>query len=104
MTAQHKRSNLPKRVFQLGVAALCLAAVMVVGQSQQERASHVLLNKRETVNSIPLEYGRLIAVERSSDGTMLYFESQDGTIRFVSVIYGIDHGSLKFKAVTVPRS
>jgi hypothetical protein len=34
----------------------------------------------------------------------LYFEATDGTIRFVSVDYGVDHGSLKFKTVTVPRS
>jgi hypothetical protein len=32
------------------------------------------------------------------------FEAQDGTIRFVSVSYGVDYGSLKFRTVTVPRS
>ena len=85
------------------VGICCLGAGLVVGQIQ-DRSTDVLLKKRETVNSIPREYGRLITVERSSDGTVMYFEAQDGTIRFVTVIYGVDYGSLKFRAVTVPRN
>ena len=105
MSAEPKEFHLPKRAFQLVVAGLlCLGAGIVVGQSDHERSTNILLKQRETLNSIPKEYGRLVAVERKSDGTVLYFEAQDGTIRFVSVIYGIDHGSLKFKTVTVPRS
>ena len=82
----------------------CLAAGLVLGQIPDKSATNVLLKKREIINSIPKEYGRLVAVERSSDGTVLYFEAEDGTIRFVNVIQGVDYGSLKFRAVTVPRS
>jgi len=86
------------------VSLLCLAAGLVLGQSGYDRSTNVLLKKRDTVNSIPKEYGRLAGVERSSDGTVLYFEAQDGTVRIVSIIYGIDHGSLTFRTITVPRS
>lgn len=98
----HKR-YLPRRIFHLVVVGLlCLGAGIVVGQIQ-DRSTNVLLKKRESINTIPREYGWLVAVERSSEGTMLYFEAEDGTIHFVTVIYGIDYGSLKFKTVTVPR-
>ena len=86
------------------VSVLCLAAGLVLGQGGYDRSTNVLLKKRDTVNSIPRDYGRLAGVERSSDSTVLYFEAQDGTVRIVSVIYGIDHGSLTFRAITVPRS
>ena len=94
-----------KRILQLAIVSVsCLAAGLVLGQSGYDRSTNVLLKKRDTVNSIPREYGRLAGVERSSDGTVLYFEAQDGTIRIVSLIYGIDHGSLTFRTVTVPRT
>jgi hypothetical protein len=105
MSTKHKESRLPGSILPLSVVGVfCLAAGIVVGQSEQDRSTNVLSRKRETLNSLPKEYGRLVTVERSSEGTVLYFEAQDGTIRFVTVIYGIDHGSLKFKAVTVPRN
>ena len=87
----------------VAVGLVSLAAGLVVGKAEPERSTNVLARKRESLNSIPREYGRLVTVERSSDGTVMYFEAQDGTIRLVSIVYGIDHGSLKFKAVTVPR-
>jgi hypothetical protein len=94
-----------KRVLPLVmVGVLCVGAGIVVGQNKPDRSENVLLKKQETINSIPREFGRLVAVERSSGETTLYFEAQDGTIRFVSVSYGVDYGSLKFRTVTVPRS
>ena len=100
-----KKYHLPKRVLRLiAIGFVCLGAGIVIGQSAQQRSANVLLNKIDTINSIPHEYGRLVTVERSRDGTVMYFEAQDGTIRLVTVIYGIDYGSLTFRAVTVPRS
>ena len=105
MISQYKKLPLSARILQLVVVSLlCLVAGLVLGQSGYDRSTNVLLKKRDTVNSIPREYGRLAGVERSSDGTVLYFEAQDGTVRIVSVIYGIDHGSLTFRTITVPRS
>ena len=105
MISQYKRLHLSVRMLQVVVVSLlCLAAGLVLGQSGYDRSTNVLLKKRDTVNSIPKEYGRLAGVERSSDGTVLYFEAQDGTVRIVSIIYGIDHGSLTFRTITVPRS
>ena len=95
----------PARILRLvTLSLLCLATGLVLGQSGYDRSTNVLLKKRDTINSIPREYGRLAGVERSSDNTVLYFEAQDGTIRIVSVIYGIDHGSLTFRTITVPRT
>ena len=62
-----------------------LATSLVVGQSQQDRGANVLIKKRETVNRIPKEYGRLAGVDRFDDGTVLYFEAPDGTTRIVSL-------------------
>ena len=99
------RPGLAERIFRVAVVSvLCLAGGLVLGQSGYDRSTHVLLKKRDTINSIPKEYGRLAGVERTSDSTVLYFEAQDGTIRMVSVIYGIDHGSLTFRTITVPRT
>ena len=104
MNTERKKRRLPKRILQLVVVGLlCSAAGIVVGQIRVN-STNVLLRKQETLNSIPKEYGRLVAVERSSEGPVLYFEAHDGTIRFVSVLTGIDYGSLKFRTVTVPRS
>lgn len=97
--------RLPKRVLQLtGLGLFCLVAGILVGQSAQQRSGNVLLRKVQTTNTIPQEYGRLVTVERSSDGTVMYFEGPDGTIRLVTLIYGIDYGSLTFRAVAVPRN
>ena len=105
MSTNHKEFRLPKSLLQLVTLGLfCLGAGIVVGQSDRDRSANVLLKQRETVNSIPKEYGRLVTVERRSDGTVLYFEAPDGTIRFVTVVPGVDYGSLRFKAVTVPRN
>ena len=104
MNTNQNKHHLAKRILQLVLVGTgCLGAGIVVGQIQ-DRSTDVLLKKRETANSIPREYGRLVTVERSSDGTVMYFEAQDGTVRFVTVIYGVDYGSLKFRAVTVPRN
>jgi len=86
------------------VGLCCLATGLVVAQIPDRSGTNVLLKRRETLNSIPKEFGRLAGVERSPDGTVLYFEGDDGTIRFVTVIQGVDYGSLKFRTVTVPRS
>ena len=105
MSMIEKKYRLPKGILHLIAAGLfCLGAGMVVGQSGPHHSGNVLLRKIQTTNSIPQEYGRLVTVERSSDGTVMYFEAQDGTIRLVTVIYGVDYGSLTFRAVTVPRS
>lgn len=103
MSSTRNTFQVPRGLLKLAAFGLfCLGAGIVVGQIQ-DRSTNVLLKKRETTNSIPREYGRLAGVERSTDGTVLYFEAPDGTIRFVTVIYGIDYGSLKFRAVTIPR-
>lgn len=105
MLAKHQETCRSNKILPLVCVGLfCLTAGLVFGQNRSERATSVLLEKRETINTIPKEYGRLAGVERSSNGTVLYFEATDGTIRFVSVDYGVDHGSLKFKTVTVPRT
>ena len=102
---ERKKLHVTERmVLWIIVGLLCLTAGLAPGQSGQDRASNVLLKKHDTVNSIPRQYGRLAGVERSSDGTVLYFEAEDGTIRIVSVIYGIERGSLTFRTITVPRS
>ena len=98
-----KKYCVRKRILA-AAGACCLAAGIVVGQIPDRSGTNVLTKRRESLNTIPKEYGRLVSVERSSDGTMLYFEADDGTIRFVTVVQGVDYGSLKFRAVTVPRS
>ncbi len=82
----------------------CLATGLVVGQIPDRSGTNVLAKRRESLNTIPKEYGRLVSVARLPDGTVLYFEADDGTIRFVTVVQGVDYGSLRFRAVTVPRS
>jgi hypothetical protein len=78
MLAKHQGTCRSNKILPLVCVGLfCLTAGLVFGQSRSERAS---------------------------SGTVLYFEAADGTIRFVSVDYGVNHGSLKFKTVTVPRT
>jgi len=98
-----KNNRLPQRITVI-VGLSCLAAGLVLGQIPDRSGTNVLVKKRESLNTIPKEYGRLVGVERSSDNTVLYFEADDGTIRFVTVVQGVDYGSLKFRAVTVPRT
>lgn len=105
MKTEHKEHHLPKRILQPAVVGLlCLGAGIVVGDNRHDRSTYVLLKKHVTDNSIPKAYGRLVTVERRPEVTVLYFEAEDGTIRFVTVAQGIDYGSLKFTAITVPRN
>jgi hypothetical protein len=84
------------------VGLLCLLAGLAFGRGVGED-QNVLGRKATTVNSIPKEYGRLVSVDRSAEGPVLYFEAEDGTIRIVIADYGTNYGSLRFRAITVPR-
>ena len=84
------------------VAIFCLVAGIALGRVKAWQG--VSLEKTNTVNSIPRAYGRLAAVDRTVEGPVLYFEADDGTIRIVAANYGLNYGSLNFKAVAVPRN
>ena len=92
-----------RRIIQLVVVAIfCFVAGIALGHSKDSQA--IQLERNNTVNSIPRSYGHLAAVDRSAEGPVLYFEADDGTIRIVAANYGLNYGSLNFRAVTVPRN
>lgn len=90
----------------LGILLLVAAAfgAGLVASRFHVQAQSSSLDQRSTVNSIPKEYGRLAGVVNSEAGQILYFEASDGTIRVVVANYGLDYGTLKFRAIAVPRS
>lgn len=92
-----------KRIMQLVIVAIfCFVAGIALGRGKDSQANS--LERTGSVNSIPRAYGRLAAVDRTVEGPVLYFEADDGTIRIVAANYGLNYGSLNFKAVTVPRN
>ena len=92
-----------KRLMQLVIVGIfCFVAGIALGRGKDPQG--VLLERNNTVNSIPRAYGRLAAVDRTVEGPVLYFEADDGTIRIVAANYGLNYGSLNFKAVAVPRN
>ena len=92
-----------KRIMQLVIVGMfCLVAGIALGRGRD--AQGVLLERSTTVNNIPRSYGRLAAVDRTPEEPVLYFEADDGTIRIVAANYGLNYGTLNFKAVTVPRN
>lgn len=92
-----------RRLVQLiFIGVICLLTGIAMGRGREPQAP--LLERLTTNNSIPKSYGRLVAVDRAGDSPVLYFEADDGTIRIVAANYGLNYGSLAFKAVTVPRN
>lgn len=93
---------MPRKLIQLIVVGLfCLLAGIALGHNRDSQGGP--LEGKVTLNSIPRAYGHLVAVDRSSQGPVLYFEGDDGTIRIVAANYGVNYGTLNFRAVAVPR-
>jgi len=106
MSTRPHREPRPRAALALIAALLCLTAAGCREiPSAAEPAGTLIATRPDLIDSVPLEYGRLVGISQHTAGpnwVMLWFEAEDRSITAVGV--NIHHGRYDSVVLQIPRT